>query len=236
MTLTARADNLWTAEDDLFAFGIHFPIRMTVVRLKDGGLWLCSPVAIDDSLAAELDELGPVRHIVAPNLFHHVHLRTAMQRYPDAKVHGAPGLAKKRRDVAFTSELGPEAPVEWRDDIEQVSLRAMPAVGEVVFFHRASGTLIATDLIMNVHRVKGLLGRIVFWAEGCWRRAAVPRLFRWLVKHRAQHRAELQRVSGWPIQRLIVAHGEIVEDGADALVRRELAAFGGFPIPVPANV
>ena len=71
--LQAIGDDIWVVDHDFFNFGIHFPGRMTVIRLKSGGLWLHSPVPIDDELAAQLAELGPVEHLVGPNLFHHVH-------------------------------------------------------------------------------------------------------------------------------------------------------------------
>lgn len=44
--------------------------RMAVLRLSNGSLWVHSPVQLDDTLAAALDELGDVKHIVSPNYEH----------------------------------------------------------------------------------------------------------------------------------------------------------------------
>ena len=64
-----------------------FPTRMTVVRLASGGLWLHSPTQISDGLRAELDALGPVRHLVSPNRIHYSHMLswTYTQVYNDIK-------------------------------------------------------------------------------------------------------------------------------------------------------
>ncbi len=229
--LKSIGEEIWVVEHDLFALGIHFPGRMTVVRLSDGRLWLHSPVPIDDTLASELAKLGSVGFIVAPNRFHHLYVTGAMERYPGAEAHGAPGLATKRKDVSFTAELGTAAPSGWRDDLEQISLRGIPLMGEVVFFHRASGTLITTDLFMNVHRVQGWLGRLIYWMEGCWKKPAVPRLNRFLVKDKAQMRQDATQIAAWPIRRLLMAHGDIVEDDAAGVVDRSFTVFGTKPSP-----
>ena len=43
-----------------------------VVRLPDGRLFLHSPIAPSDDLAREVEALGPVAYLVAPNKFHHL--------------------------------------------------------------------------------------------------------------------------------------------------------------------
>jgi hypothetical protein len=60
---------------------------MAVLRLSDGSLWVHSPVELDDTLAAALDELGPVKHIVTPNYEHTKYARQVKEG------HFAPGHA-----------------------------------------------------------------------------------------------------------------------------------------------
>lgn len=43
---------------------------MAVLKLSDGSMWVHSPVQLDDDLAAALEELGEVKHIVSPNYEH----------------------------------------------------------------------------------------------------------------------------------------------------------------------
>lgn len=232
-SLVQRADNLWTVDYDLFAFGIHFPGRMTVIRLPEGGLWLASVVPIDDELAASLATLGPVRYLVAPNRFHHVHLPAVAARYPDAKVYGAPGLEKKQKTVNFAAFMDGSAPSAWSDTIEQVFLAGAPGMNETVFFHRPSGTAIVTDFVMNVHEARGALSRFVYWAEGCWKQPRIPRLIKLLTKDKNRMRNDVRAVTAWPVERLIMAHGDIVEEGASELIRTEASRV--FQVKAAAN-
>ena len=54
------AKDIWCSESRAGKGPFKFGIRMTVVRLESGGLWLHSPIRIDSSLAEELKEIGPV--------------------------------------------------------------------------------------------------------------------------------------------------------------------------------
>src|SRR5882757_9790761 len=85
--------------------GVRMPLASTVMRLADGSLVLYSPAAFDDGQVAQLAALGPVAHIVAPSLLHHLHVQAAAVRWPDAIVYGAPGLAAKRGDLTLHREL-----------------------------------------------------------------------------------------------------------------------------------
>lgn len=76
-TLKPIAPDIWIADGPEarmatpFGGGMPFPTRMTTVRLHDGSLWCHSPIASDETLFREIDALGPVRHLVSPNLLHY---------------------------------------------------------------------------------------------------------------------------------------------------------------------
>ena len=119
--LTPLARDLWGADGTApQPGGVVLPTRMTIARLRDGSLWLHSPVEVDDALAAEIDALGEVRTLVAPNLLHYRFLGAAAARWPTAKVLGAPGLARKRPDLRIDGELvegaiqGTFTPFAWK--------------------------------------------------------------------------------------------------------------------------
>ncbi len=63
---------IWTVATPLKLAGVNFGTRMTIVRVGGDGLVLISACPIDDALAAEIDTLGVVRGVVAPNAFHHL--------------------------------------------------------------------------------------------------------------------------------------------------------------------
>ncbi|KIG15533.1 hypothetical protein DB30_05556 [Enhygromyxa salina] len=56
---------------------------MTVIRLDDGRLLLHSPIRCTPELREELDALGSVAFVAAPNRFHHLFARGARRRAVD---------------------------------------------------------------------------------------------------------------------------------------------------------
>ena len=63
---------------------IELGTRTTLVRLSDGGLWLHSPGPLTPTIQTWLEQNGPLRAIVAPNLFHHMFLAETAAAFPDA--------------------------------------------------------------------------------------------------------------------------------------------------------
>jgi hypothetical protein len=96
----------------------------------------------------------------------------------------------------------------------------MPLSNEVVFFHAPSATLVASDLAFRIGPERPALTRLAFRLAGAYGRLAPTRLERLLVRDRAAFRRSLERILEWPISRVIVAHGEVLEsDGHGALTR-----------------
>ena len=72
------ANGVWGADAPTkLRIGITFPNRMVVAQLSNGSAMLYSPVPIDDALAAEIEAVGRVELVVAPNLFHHLYVPVA---------------------------------------------------------------------------------------------------------------------------------------------------------------
>lgn len=218
MLKTLVEGHIWAAEDDhLMPGGMHFPIRMTVVKLSDGGLWLHSPVSIDDALAASLARLGPVTHLIAPNALHHVYLADAAARYPDARVYGPSALLAKRPEVTFSGHLDEGDAWPWGAEIDQLFVAGVPWMQETVFFHKASATLLVTDLVFNIHQSPRWMSKLVlFFVAGAWKKLAQSRLVRFSIKDKRAASDSAARIFQWDFKRLVMAHGEVVEHDARA--------------------
>ncbi len=207
-------DGLWYAEDDLFMGGIlHFRCRMTIVRLSSGALWIHSPIHIDDALAKEIEDIGSVEYLVAPSKLHYLFMKDAMQRYPNASSFAAPGLQDKRQDLTFDEVLTDQPPDSWQEDFQQHIIQGAPDVNEVIFLHKASQSLIVTDLIFNIHSCKNWISPWIFRMVGVYKKTAQSRLWRQFVKDKEPARKSLQHILEWDFTRLIMAHGELVETG-----------------------
>lgn len=192
--------------------------RMTVVRLADGGLFVHSPVRLDDETRRDLDTLGPVRAVVAPNKYHHLYVGDYFLAYPDAQIYAAPGLPEKRRDLRFHGVLTDQAPALWAGQIDQLVFRALAVTNDVVFCHRRSRTLILTDLVFNLRATRSLATRLFFQLDDAYGKFGPSRLWRLLMRDRATARAAVERILSWDFDRVIMAHGDVLEsDGREVL-------------------
>ena len=143
---------IWVGEGPIipFYFGFSYQTRMVVVRLSDGDLFVWSPIPLSLPMRREVDKLGPVRHLVAPNLLHHLFLAEWKSAYPEARLYAAPGLRRRRGDLTFDFDLVDAPNPRWAADLDQVLMRGSVAMTEVVFFHYRSRTVIFADLIQNL--------------------------------------------------------------------------------------
>ncbi|XP_062009828.1 uncharacterized protein LOC133726317 [Rosa rugosa] len=158
---------LFEQEQALGFSSVSTNIRMTVVKLKSGGLWVHAPIAPTKECIQLLKELGaPVEYIVLPTFAyeHKIFVGPFSREFPRAQVWVAPrqwswplnlpleffGIfrAKTLRDEDLSTP--------WANEIEQKVLSS-PEVGigpyvEVAFYHKPSRTLLVTDAVIFVPR------------------------------------------------------------------------------------
>ncbi len=230
-TLKPVADDLWIVDGPVIRFGMPwpkmpFPTRMTVLRLKGGDLFVHSPTRLTPALRSEIERLGSVRFIVGPNRIHYWWIPEWKEGFPDAQIYLAPRIKEQARGrIEFDAlPLARADGYPWDGEIA-----TLPIVGgfmtEVEFFHRASRTLILTDLIENFEpeKVGKLFLRLLMWVGGVTPpHGGLPRdlrlTFTW--RHKAELRAAVETMLAWDPERIIIAHGRWFErDGANALRR-----------------
>lgn len=219
--LTQFADEVWVEARETKFLGVETGTRMTVVRLSGGGLFVHSPVALDDATRGAVDELGEVRAVVAPSLFHHLHVGDWMRAYPGAVFGACPGLEWKRPDLSFSCVLADQPHEAWVRDLDQVYFSARRE-NEVVFFHAKSRTMICSDALLNlsghplattrfVARLMGNRAPGLGWPE------------RFMIRDRRLARRQADRILGWDIDKIVLAHGPVVEREGREVVRRAYA-------------
>jgi hypothetical protein len=217
-------DGIWLADGvEVDVAGFHYPTRAAIVRLSSGGLLVWSPVALSPALRADVDALGDVHHLVAPNSLHHLFLREWQAAYPLAQSHAPPGLRRKRPDIAFDDDLDDAVASPWAADLDQVVIRGNLITTEVVFFHLASLTVLFADLIQqfapgSLNGWRAIVARLDLMAEA---EPQVPRKFRAAFVGRSSARAAVQHVLAWPANKVVMAHAPpVLEDGQAFLARR----------------
>lgn len=225
-SLKALASNIFCVESEHRFLGIDFGGRMTVIRLASGDLFLHSPVRLSDGLGGELDALGNVKYIVAPNRFHHLYLGDYIGAYPGAEFYAAPGLSGKRKDIAFTGELADGQSYGWGSEIEHLLFGGIPMLNEVVFFHPESGTLILTDLLFNFSNDLSTAQVIFARLDGVYLKPGVSRITRFLfLKDREKARESADKILWWDFDRVLLAHKDIVESGGYDAVMEAFEVF-----------
>lgn len=153
-SLSRVTDDIWIVNDKpINAAGLELPVRMSVIRLSSGELLLHSPVRYSPALRYELERLGAVKYLLAPNIAHRMFLSEWQRELPQAATFAARGLSARRQvraaRIRIDRELGDTTPEEWTADLQTVSVNA-PMFSEVELFDKRSRTLILTDLVRNL--------------------------------------------------------------------------------------
>jgi hypothetical protein len=216
--LTPFADDIWVATRPVRFLGVETGTRMTIVRLRGGGLFVHSPVALDPATKAAVDALGEVRAVVAPSRFHHLHVGAWMAAFPRAMFGACPGLERKRDDLPFTGVVADQVHPIWAEDLDQVYFSARRE-DEVDFYHPRTRTLLCADALLNlsthedpvtrfVGRMLGNRGPGLGWVEPL------------MVRDRRLARRQVDRMLAWDIDRIVLAHGALEDrDGGTCCAR-----------------
>jgi hypothetical protein len=204
---------------------LPFTTRMTVVQLQNDDLFLHSPIAYDAKLADTFNQWG--RYATS---YHQTNF--IMPILGSGRAHsrmllpGSTGARHRARargiDVEFKMDLGSEAPQQWRDELDQLAITG-GIFGEIVFFHKASKTLILTDTIINLElnkiaqpwrlatRLTGMYyphGQLFFGMR-------LP-----LLLQKKKSRAAVERALAWRPERIILSHGRCFESNATPTLQR----------------
>ena len=162
---------IWTLDQKFGILNVQVPVRMTVVKLSTGGLFVYDPIAATPECVSFVRELekehGPVKHIVLGSVAieHKVYAGVFAQKFKDAQVWLQDG------QYSFPTDLPPsflgypagrtrsiptkksDAPAEWNDfEFETLGpvISKDGAFGETVFFHKDTNTLLCTDTVLEV--------------------------------------------------------------------------------------
>lgn len=164
-------DWVWTFDQIQGIFYVVVPIRMTVVRLEEGGLLVYAPIAPTPEclrLVQDLvDQYGPVKYILLPTvsgLEHKVFVGPFARRFPAAQIFVAPeqwsfpinlplswlGIPAHRTHIL--SHDTTQVPFANEFDyalLGPIKLGLGP-FAEVALFHRRSQTLLVTDTVLSI--------------------------------------------------------------------------------------
>jgi hypothetical protein len=216
-------DGVWLDSAPVRIVGTRLTATMTVLRLRDGGLLLHSPVELTEERREAVAELGAVEHLYAPNLFHHVWLGGWAEAFASARVHAPAGLNRKRPDLRIDRVHGTDPEPAFSGVLDEVQIEGF-RLRESALFHRTSRTLVVADLVHNIGRPEHGWTKFYSHAMGFYDRVALSRMLRWTAfSDRKAARRSVEELLALPIERIVVGHGTPITDRPHDALRSALA-------------
>jgi len=205
-------DSIWVTERPVWYAGVRQRARTTVVRLPGDVLWVHSPTAPTDEICSALDKLGEVRWIVVPNKFHHLQAPATAARYPKALVVGPPSAEARNPQLSVSMDLSHSEYVGATPELVPLHLGGVPFLDETVFFHSATGTLIAADLLACASARDHWTWRFAARIWGRYEKVRTPPDVRWSTRPSTAAAESIAQLSALPVQRILIAHGDPIVD------------------------
>jgi len=218
--------NIWFVRAPLVLGGINLSSQMTLIKTSHKQIVLISPVKIDEALKLEIDTLGKVAWIIAPNNFHHLFLNSAKRAFPDAQVRCPEGLPKKIKNLPEHGILDVNETAVWGDDLEVLRIYNGGMSDEHVFYHGSSQTLVLTDLFMWFEQKRNLATRLFTALVGVNSNSPkMSRLMKFVYRDKAMLKESFKSILMWDFQRVHLAHSRNIDTDAKQHVQHAMAAI-----------
>lgn len=215
--------NLLTVTGDIHMPMVHLPRRMTVVRLHDGRLVIYSAIAMDEDEMAALQAWGTPSFLIVPGDRHRMDAKIWKDRYPALQVVAPKGARAKVEQLLAVDTVAPS----FNDP--DVDFMAVPGTrgheGALMVRSSEGCTLILNDLVGNIRDSKGFGGWLLRVAGFAGDEPNIPSVVKMTMVDDTQVlRLQLIEWAAMPsLTRIIVSHGDIIEDDPRKVLR-DLAA------------
>jgi hypothetical protein len=218
--LKAVDDNVWTVTGT-----IHMPVgdfqrRMTVVRLRDGGLVVYSAIALDEDEMARLDTFGRMAWLVVPGDDHRLDAKIWLQRYPTTHVAAPAGARERALQVVPVESTSPDfgdPNVRW---VTVPGTREHEAA--LVVRGTRGTTLVINDLIANLRHEHGFTGWMLRLMGFAGDEPSIPGVRRLAMIKDSNALAD--QLLAWSeigdLHCILVSHGEPIVDDPRGELRR----------------
>lgn len=162
---------VWSFEQLLGVFYVHVPIRMTVVRLDSGGLFVYAPIAPTAEclklLQPLIDSYGPIKTIVLPSVApeHKVLAGPFARKFPSAALYTTDrqysfplnlpsqwlGFPSKINVLSSSSSEGNPLGDEFEFEVLTAKASKESVYQDAALYHKPSKTLLICDAIVSTN-------------------------------------------------------------------------------------
>ncbi|KZV90336.1 hypothetical protein EXIGLDRAFT_720488 [Exidia glandulosa HHB12029] len=201
--------------------------RSTAVKLASGDVLVVASTPLSAATKKSVDELGPVKYLVALDSVHYLYLKEWKAAYSGAHVAGVPGSEKNagvKHDGVWGRDSSPLGSGAAAEEFKSEWFEGHPNQ-DVALLHVPSKTLIQADLLFNLpaHEqysapgapspTSGLLGWFGLGDKMTpWTSTHQGVVFNMLGKDKAKMAYSASVVASWEFNRIIPCHGDVIEE------------------------
>lgn len=204
-------DNILTVEGEIKMPVGNMHRRMTLVRLEGGRLVVFSAIALDEDEMIEVEAFGTPAFLIVPNAHHRLDAKIWKDRYPALRVIAPEGAREKVQEAVAVDATT----VDFGDpDVVFVPVPGTKAQESALEITTPNGiTLVLNDIVGNIRSAHGFGGwmlRLMGFAGDAPQVPAPVKLA--IVADKAALAAQLRRWAGMTLKRIVVSHGETIEN------------------------
>jgi Domain of unknown function (DUF4336) len=232
--------DIWVAEAPFKYFGLSVGTRMTVIRLENRELAVISPIQVDNAISQQLDKLGTVSHIIAPNRYHYLFASDFKALYPKAIFWATSGMEAKKPELPIDRQIDSKIYDFPRDldcvlfdGFKTLGFNGIDLVNEWVFFHQKSRTLILTDIAFHFDDSFPLITQFAARVIGGYKSLSPSLLEKVATTEKAKIKLAVQKILAWDFERVIMAHGSMIESQGKQRFKAGYESFLGQSINYP---
>jgi len=222
---TAITDGLWTVTFPLRFFGLDIGRRVSLFKISNNRLVIHSTGPFSLEQKAGIVALGRPAIMLDATTMHDTFTREARAAFPDVSYLVPEGFPEKAAG-------GVVRPIHELDsltdgELQTVKLQGMRFLNEYAVFHPATRTLVLCDLLFNLVDATGYTRWAMKNLLGVKKWPAIDRPVRMAVKDQRPFTESLQRILEWDFDRIIVAHGSVIQSNGKRELR-DAAKRAGF--------
>ncbi len=203
---------IWASERPVWFSGVRLRARTSVIRLDDGRLLIHSPTPPSDSWVKQVTALGEVSWLVVPNCFHHLGTPAAAAAFLHAKILGPRSAAARNPELRIDVEIDDPTFATAVPELALFPIEGVPFLDETLLYHRPTETLFGADVVLRADESDHWSWRFAARVMGCFKRLRVPPDVRKKIVNKEAASRSLQALHDLPIKRLVVAHGNVIEE------------------------
>lgn len=211
------AENLWLLAYPLKMLGADLRRNVTLIRLRSGKLVIHSTAPFTPEDVAAIRALGEPGWLLDGILRHDTFAEEGRMAFLGVPYLAPEGFSEL---IGFATTPIVPAPIEWDGELLALEIQGAPEARDTALFHVPSRTLILTELVFNFGSDEPIWTELLLRAAvGGDHHPGMSRPVKAGVKDEAAFRNSLATILGWDFDRVIVGHGDVIENGGKAKLR-----------------